>query len=183
MARKKALTVNRFEELPWSQLLIRCQVKDLPQETLRPKAGLETTIVLYCATQDYDHNQFFIEIGYSSKDPRRSLREGVGLDIRLLGQSPEIRHPVIGELLDSWRRFHPEWASTAKPVFACSGSDGFREIPATSLHLMQHFACLQQRVAYEVQDNRAPSWMFDIVYHRLGSFIQDRREDWARIVG
>jgi len=180
MARKKPLTVDRFEEIPWSQLLIRCEVRDLPQETLRPKAGLGTKIVLYCATQDYEHNQFFIEVRYSSKDPRR--RSEVGLNVRFLGHSSEIRRPVIEELLDNWRRFDPGWVSTAKPVFACR-AEGSLEVPATDLGLMQHFACLQQRVAYEALDNSLAALMLYTVYSRLDSFNQDRREDWARIVG
>ena len=144
---------------------------------------METTIVLYCARVDTDQNEFFIEVRYSSKDPRRRHGSEVGLNVRFLGHSPEIRRPVIEELLDSWRRFDPGWISTAKPVFACRGSEQFREIPATDLRLMQHFACLQQRVAYEIRDNSLAALMLSTVYFRLDSFNQDWREDWDKIIG
>jgi len=185
MPKKQALTVERFERIPWGQLFIRSLIEVIPQCTLYPHGGLRTTIELYNAMVDTDHNESLLQVIYRSSQPSNDYERETGLEIALLGSSTGQRSIALREILSRWGESVPPWASTDVPVAAFQRSETGRYLarPPTGFRQMQHYARLYQRVANEIVQNRRYAYLLCSVFYRLDRFIEQQNKAWEAVVG
>jgi hypothetical protein len=177
------LTPAVFERIARTQLLVRATVDErLPN---RPREGPNTftRIFLFSASRDTDRNEFFYLVGYGQSS-LASYNGSVGLEVHPYSATGIEREPELTTVIDGWSKQIPTWV-LPKPVVTCHRDKlGLvREIPASSLPLLQHYARLQTRIAYEIAQRHPGSWMLSLIYSRLESFIKAQNEQWRRTVG
>lgn len=180
----KLLTPDKFYKISWNQLLIRALVQNAPIQ-YRPQTRTQTKIQIYSAS----HGSFLevIYIGYESL--LYDYMAFQGLDAKVIGGSGECADEAsmrsIISILGKWADEVPLWLCT-KPVTACRKmADGtLHEISSSSLHLMQHYARLQTRLAYEItRESICPHGYLCGVLYRLGAFIEAQNKLWERTIG
>lgn len=181
------LTAKRFEEICWRQLLVRVLVETLPKDAPEKfkSARVETTIHLFSLRQDTDTNQFFTGLTYHDEDP-------IGLsksyeDLRGLADIPtgtrEERLDTIEEILDRWSETRMLLWLLDKPIVACrkSGKE-IQEIKAWDIRLLQHYARLETRLAYEIKGNVHSPWVLSGIFHRIVGLIREQNRVWEPLL-
>ena len=180
------LTAKRFQEICWQQLLVRALIETLPKDTPQrfTPARIRTTIHLFSLEQDGDTNQFFTGLTYVDEDPIEQPKDFshlTGLTQIPLGDR-EGRLNTIDEFLNWWGGGTPLWLAD-KPLVACkkAGND-VQEIKPWDLKLLQHFARLETRLAYELKGKVHNRWVLSGIFHRLVALIRQQNRVWEQIV-
>lgn len=175
-------TGDYFVSVVQTRVLIRClQTVKERSRGRHPEGAVDTQIVLYAASMDYDHNHYLCEVLYHAAEPFGDYL--TGLQVRAFGHRHDLWAADFNiKLIPGWERTCPEWV-VAEPVVAVRRRKGGVEtIPPTSLSLMMHFARLQQRLAYEIRCKASDSQALCNAYYRLSSFIEQRENDWRRVI-
>jgi len=185
---ERKLTVEKFVDIAWRQMVVRGLVEDETPSVMFPHGSRKTTIKLYAASQDTDHNRNLVEVIYVGRADSLTGFDAfrpTGIQKRFLGDGlgEKTWTPHIQELLEGeWPRETPCFLSSKPIAIYRKTGDAFKKMWPASLRLMLNYTRLRDALEYEVEKRDDYSYWISFHMARMNGLIKEQGYHWDQIL-